>query len=200
MAVELFRPKTINTSRVLQALCSLLPNDYERRRSISYILVEAKTARAVIQAAFEVVKLLHNNPVQGLVLVAHVAYVALLSSDFSDHKLLGDLCVSCILSVMQDSNFPGNHGLRWEADQVVRALAQVPFTEENSTRDLRMAIEFLIETKRFTRPLLTRRTVMGQDMPTSELTQILDRMVETRWFPEFDLDAAIIDIRASRNS
>ncbi|KAJ7280112.1 hypothetical protein C8J57DRAFT_1301678, partial [Mycena rebaudengoi] len=181
---------------MLQALCSVPPWN---RTPVAEILVEAKTAQAVIQAAFEVLKLLHSNSVLGLAMVAEVARAALSHSDFSDHELLGDLCVNCILNIMQDTNFPGNHGLMWEVEQVVETLAKVPFTEENSTSDLRTAIEFSIETTGFSFPvLLTQRTVMGQDMPMSELAQLLNHMVETRWLPSFDLTAAINDIRASR--
>jgi hypothetical protein len=88
----------------------------------------------------------------------------------------------------------------WAAERVVEALAKVPFTEENSTGDLRTAIVFLIEMNGLTRPLPTQRRVMGQDMPMSDLAQLLTRMAETHWLPSFDLDAAIQDIRANRNS
>ncbi|KAJ7280124.1 hypothetical protein C8J57DRAFT_1301713, partial [Mycena rebaudengoi] len=182
---------------MLQALCSV---PRWNRPPVAEILVEAKTAQAAIQAAFEVLELLHNNnSVRGLVMVAEVACAALSRSDFSDHELLGDLCVSCILNIMQDANFHLDDKLTWEASQAVEALAKVPFTEENSTSDLRTAIEFSIETKRFSLPLPTQRRVMGQDMPMSELAQLLNCMAETRWLDEFDLDAAINDMRASRN-
>jgi hypothetical protein len=105
---------------------------------------------------------------------------------------------------MQDSNFKFHPGYTqmWEAYQVVKALAKVPFTEENSTSDLRMAIEFLIETIAFSLPLPTQRRVMGQDMPMSELAQLLHQMAEIAFWhlPSFDLDVAINYIRASRNS
>ncbi|KAJ7280103.1 hypothetical protein C8J57DRAFT_1301641, partial [Mycena rebaudengoi] len=199
-AVELFQPATISTSIVLQALCSHLPYDRGPRSSVTHILVEAKTAQAVIQAAFEVVKLLHNNSVQGLAMVAHVANAALSHSDFSDHELLGDLCVSCILNSMQDSNFLLGFGQEFNAKSVVQALVKVPFTEGNPASDVRAAFKFLIETKGLTRPLPTQRTVMGQDMPMAELVQLLNRMAETHLpFWNFDLDAAINDIQASRN-
>ncbi|KAJ7280082.1 hypothetical protein C8J57DRAFT_1501540 [Mycena rebaudengoi] len=200
--VELFQPDTISTSIVLQAFCRA-PGF--QRRLITPILIEAKTAQAVIQAVFEVVKLLHNNSVQGLSTVAEVAHAALSRGDFSDHELLGDLCVSYILKIMQDANFQfAGHDLqlRWQAHKVVEALAEVPFTEENSTSDLRTVIEFLIETKGLTWPLPTQRTVMGQDMPMSELAQLLNQMAEIpSWdLLDFDLAAAINDIQASRNS
>ncbi|KAJ7280127.1 hypothetical protein C8J57DRAFT_1174794 [Mycena rebaudengoi] len=195
----LFHPDTIKTINMLQALCSV---PRWNRTPVAEILVEAKTARAVIQAAFEVLELLHSNSVLGLAMVAEVACAALSRSDFSDHGLLGDLCVSCILNIMQDSNFHLDFELRWEAHQVVKALTKVPFTEENSTSDLRTAIEFSIETKGFTWPLPTQRTVMGQDMPMSELVQILPQMAEiSAWdLHDFNLDAAINDIQAGRNS
>jgi uncharacterized protein YqgV (UPF0045/DUF77 family) len=131
--------------------------------------------RAVIQAAFKVLKLLHNNSLE---MVAYVAYAALSHSDFSDHELLGDLCVSCILNIMQDSNFHLDHALMWGAHQVVQVLAKVPFTEENSTSDSRAAIEFLIKTKGLTQPLPPQRTVMEQDMPMLELAQLLEWLAE----------------------
>jgi hypothetical protein len=188
----LFHPETIKTINMLQALCSV---PRKNRTPVAEILVEAKTAQAVIQAAFEVLKLLRNNSVQGLVMVAKIAYAALSRNDFSDYELLSDLCVSCILNVMQD--FPTSHDLTWEVRQVVKALVKVHFTEEKSTSHLRTAIEFFIETKAFTQPLLTQQTVMGQDMSMSELTQLLNRMAATHGFSNFDLDAAINDIRAT---
>jgi hypothetical protein len=131
-----------------------------------------------------------------------VACAVLSHGDFSDHELLGDLCVSCILNIMQDSNFHLDYELNWEAHQVVKALAKVPFTEENSTSDMRTVIEFSIETKAFNLLISTQQTVMGQDMPMSELAQLLNRMAEILAYdlPGFDLDAAINDIRVSRNS
>jgi septation ring formation regulator EzrA len=106
---------------------------------------------------------------------------------------------------MHDTNFlhDGTNQGYW----LVKALAQVPFTEADSTdcinqvSDLREAIEYSIEMKGFTQPLPSWRKVIGKDMPMSELGQILHRMVETGYrLPSFDLDAAIQDIRANRNS
>ncbi|KAJ7280117.1 hypothetical protein C8J57DRAFT_1712142 [Mycena rebaudengoi] len=185
-AVELFRREAIGTSIVLQALCSLLTSEHARRISITHILIEAKTAGTVIQAALDVLKLLHTNSVQGLAMVGVVAGVALSHGDFSDHELLGDLCVNCVLNIMQDSYLDLDDELTWEGHQVVKALAKVPFTEENSTSNLRTAIEFFIETKAFTQPLPTQRIIMGQDMPLSELAQILDQMTEISWFSASD--------------
>jgi hypothetical protein len=79
------------------------------------------------------------------------------------------------------------------AEWVVKALAKIHFTEENSTSDFRVAIEFLIETKGFSSPLPTQRIVMEQHMPMSELAQLLDQMAEIRadQLHVFDLDATI---------
>ncbi|KAJ7280134.1 hypothetical protein C8J57DRAFT_1567298 [Mycena rebaudengoi] len=197
MVVKLFWPETISASIVLQALSSL---DSLRQIPITHILIEAKTAGTVIQAALDVLKLLRTNSVQGLAMVGVVAGAVLSCGDFSDYELLCDLCVDCILNIVQDANYCLNLALMWPGHQVVEVLAKVPFIEENSTSDLRTAIEFSIETKGFTRPPPTQHTIMGQDMPMSELAQLLNRMAEARWLGEFDLDAAINDIRASRNS
>jgi hypothetical protein len=199
-AAELFRPETISTSIVLQALCSLSPDDTKSRAPITLILIEAKTARTVIRAAFEVLMLLQNNSVQGLALVGGLARAAHSRGNFSDHRLLGDLCVNWILNNMQDSNFILHWTRMWDVHAVIKALANVPFTDVWLTGDFRVALEFLIETKGFSLPLPTQRTVMGQDMPISELAQLLHQMAENISYeiPNFDLDAAIHNIRAGR--
>jgi hypothetical protein len=185
---------------MLQAICSVPPLQVPRLISITRILIQAKTARAVIRAAVEVLKLLHNNnSVKGLQMVAVVTYAARLRADFSDHELLGNLCAKCVLSIMQGANFHLDHAVAWQAKWVIKTLAEIHFTEENSTSILRTVIEFSIETKGFSLPIPTQQTVIGQDMPMSELAQLLQRMDETPLFEEFNLDAAISDIQASRN-
>jgi hypothetical protein len=102
---------------------------------------------------------------------------------------------------MQDSNFCGLALPElWDAHWIARALAKVPFADVDLPSDFRVAIEFLIETIGFSLQLPTQQRVMGQDMPMSELAQLLCQMVETPPYDllDFDLDAAINDIRASR--
>ncbi|KAJ7280028.1 hypothetical protein C8J57DRAFT_1220556 [Mycena rebaudengoi] len=88
---------------VLQALCGLSVDAFVTRWIITEILMEAKTAQAVIRDAFEVLDILCNNSVQGLVMVSAIAGAA--RDGLSDHELLRDLCATCILNIMQDANY-----------------------------------------------------------------------------------------------
>jgi hypothetical protein len=195
---HLFRPATIRTSIVLQALCSLSPPNLAIRESITQILIEAKTTQSVIQEAFEVLGLVQDNSVQGLFMVDAIAHTGLTRDDFSDHELLRDLCVMCILNIVQDANFYPFHGGYW----VAKALVEIPITEEVSTSDFRAALEHSIETGGFTQPPVTPWRVMGQNMPMLELAQLLHQMVETGpiYIYDFNLDTAIRNLRAGRDT
>jgi hypothetical protein len=187
----LFQPATIKTINVLQALCSV-PGRHQER--MTEILMEAKKAISVLQAAFEVLELLHDNSVQGLMMVSAIACAGLSRNDFDDHEHLRDLCVKCILNIIQDASFhfpaPVLEGY-W-----ILAWAKIPFTEADlaNSSNFRVAIEFSIETKRFSQPPRIPPRVMGQNMPMSVLAQLLHQMVETDWLVDFDLDAAIHNI------
>ncbi|KAJ7280179.1 hypothetical protein C8J57DRAFT_1712182 [Mycena rebaudengoi] len=178
MVAQLFRPAVIKTPIVLQALCSLPPL-HRARRLLTSSLMEAKTAQSVIQDAFDVLELLDNS-VEGVRMVELIASVGLARNDFSDHELLGDLSVSCILNALRDANFAGD--IYYGGTAMAEALTKIEFRQADSTNcisgslDTRMAMEFLIETKALSRPLPTQRTVMGQDMPMSDLTQVLLQM------------------------
>ncbi|KAJ7280016.1 hypothetical protein C8J57DRAFT_1301394 [Mycena rebaudengoi] len=194
-AAALFRPETIKTTNMLQAVCSVPWN----QALVTEILMEAKTDHAVIRDALEVLDLLHDNSAQGLAIIAVIVQVALDRDNFSNHELLRDLCVKCILNIMQDPDFfpdPYDRGY-W----VTKALDEIPITEEDLTSDFRAALEYSIETKGFSWLPSTPRRLMGQNMPMSELTQLLHQMVETGQFRihEFDLDAAIHNIQANRD-
>jgi hypothetical protein len=164
-AAHPFRPATIRTSIVLQALFTDdLPTP---SLSITKILMEAKTPQAVIRDALEVLDLLHNNSAQGLVMTATIVEVSLDRDNFSDHELLRDLCVKCILNIMQDADFlPDPYNGRY----VAKALDEIPITEEYLTGDFRAALEYSIETKQFYQLPATPRRVMGQNMAMSELS------------------------------
>ncbi|KAJ7280009.1 hypothetical protein C8J57DRAFT_1712064 [Mycena rebaudengoi] len=194
-AAAFFRPATIKTINVVQALCNIRGRHQEL---VIKILMEAKTGQSVIQDAFKALDLPHVNSVQGLEIVYLITYAGLTRDDSSDHELLRDLCVKCILNIMQDANFSPNP--YYAIYGVAKALVKIPFTEEGSTRNARAVLEYTIETKLLTQPRATPRRVMGQNMPMSELAQLLHQMVETDWLHTFNLDAAIHDIRAGRNT
>jgi hypothetical protein len=77
---------------------------------------------------------------------------------------------------MQDANFltdPFDGGY-W----VAKALDEIPIIEDDLTGNFRAALEYLIETKRLNQLPTTPQRVMGQNMPMSELVQLLHQMFE----------------------
>ncbi|KAJ7226548.1 hypothetical protein C8J57DRAFT_1389097 [Mycena rebaudengoi] len=98
-----------------------------------------------IQAACEVLKIRHYDSAEGLMMASNA-----MRNGFGDHESLRGLCVLSILKVKQDAVFPRIHRT---TRFLVKALTSV-LDEQHPAQcgDYRAALEYLIETKLFSRP------------------------------------------------
>ncbi|KAJ7280426.1 hypothetical protein C8J57DRAFT_1501855 [Mycena rebaudengoi] len=170
---------------------------YTTRYTIIRLLMEAKTAQSVIQAACEVLKIRHYDSAEGLMMVEMISHIGLerMRDGFGNHESLRGLCVLSILKVKQDAVFPRIHRT---TRFLVKALTGGSDEQHPAQYgDYRAALEYLIETKLFSSQSQGEGTVMGQDLPIWELVQVLQWMAQSPWgIQDFDIDSALETIRA----